>query len=25
MDGDGRRWPHMHPLTLLAQQLETAA
>ncbi|WP_233523399.1 (Fe-S)-binding protein [Dyella solisilvae] len=22
MDGDGRRWPHMHPLTLLAQQLE---
>lgn len=22
MDADGRRWPHMHPLTLLAQQLE---
>ncbi len=22
MDAEGRRWPHMHPLTLLAQQLE---
>ncbi|WP_243038709.1 (Fe-S)-binding protein [Dyella sedimenti] len=22
MDDGGRRWPHMHPLTLLAQQLE---
>lgn len=22
MDADGQHWPHMHPLTLLAQQLE---
>ncbi|WP_238149589.1 (Fe-S)-binding protein [Dyella jiangningensis] len=22
MDAEGRRWPHLHPLTLLAQQLE---
>jgi glycolate oxidase iron-sulfur subunit len=25
MDADGRRWPHMHPLTLLAQQLEISS
>lgn len=24
MDGEGRHWPHMHPLTLLAQQLEVS-
>ncbi|WP_130619815.1 (Fe-S)-binding protein [Dyella amyloliquefaciens] len=24
MDAEGRRWPHMHPLTLLAQQLENS-
>lgn len=24
MDENGQRWPHMHPLTLLAQQLETS-
>lgn len=24
MDGEGRHWPHTHPLTLLAQQLEVS-
>jgi len=24
MDANGRQWPHMHPLTLLAQQLEVS-
>lgn len=24
MDAEGRRWPHLHPLTLLAQQLENS-